>query len=102
VVAFAYLGAPRTTRQSRALSMAIAIAAVVGLRAIGFFGMLAGVKSGGALAVPYVALAATVILGYWGISRGLIIEPPAFFAKAITAIVEGFQRRAAAFTGAAQ
>jgi lipopolysaccharide export system permease protein len=102
VVTFAYLGAPRTTRQSRALSMAIAIAAVVGLRAIGFLGLLAGAKSGVALAVPYVALAATVVLGYWGISRGLIIEPPAFVAKAISAVIEGFQRRAAGFTGAAQ
>jgi lipopolysaccharide export system permease protein len=102
VVTFAYLGAPRTTRQSRALSMALAVAAVVGLRAIGFFGLLAGAKSGGALAVPYVALVATVILGYWGISRGLIIEPPAFVAKAITAVIEGFQRRTAGFTGAAQ
>jgi len=70
------------------------------LRGIGFVGMLAGAQNPAALAVPYVALIATLILGYWGIARGLIIEPPAFVVRAINAIIEGYQRRTAALSGA--
>jgi lipopolysaccharide export system permease protein len=102
VVTFAYLGAPRTTRQSRALSLITAIIVVLALRVIGFVGVLVGVSSPAALMLPYVALIAAIVLGYWGIARGLIIEPPAFIANAINAMVEGFQRRAASVTGAAQ
>jgi lipopolysaccharide export system permease protein len=100
VVTFAYLGAPRTTRQSRALSLVTAIAVAAALRGIGFVGMLAGAQKPVALAVPYVALIATLIVGYWGIGRGLIIEPPAFIVRAINAIIEGYQHRTAALSGA--
>jgi lipopolysaccharide export system permease protein len=102
VVTFAYLGAPRTTRQSRALSLVTAIVVVVALRSIAFVGILMGVRSPAALAVPYLALIGTVVVGYWGIARGLIIEPPAVVANAIAAVVEGFQRRTASVTGAAR
>ena len=101
VVTFAYLGAPRTTRQSRALSLVSAISAVAALRGIGFVGTLSGVSKPAVLVVPYLALIATFALGYWGIARGLIIEPPAIVAKALTVLIEGFQRRAASLTGAA-
>jgi lipopolysaccharide export system permease protein len=90
VVTFAYLGAPRTTRQSRNLSLLSAIGAVVVLRGLGFVGMLA---------VPYVGLIAVVVLGYWGISRGIIIEPPAFIADAVTRFVERLSERTARLTG---
>ena len=96
VVTFAYLGAPRTTRQSRALSLLSAISVVAALRGIGFVGTIAGVNTPAVLVIPYLALIATFALGYWGIARGLIIEPPAFIANAITAVIEGFQRRTAA------
>jgi lipopolysaccharide export system permease protein len=102
VVIFAYLGAPRTTRQSRAMSLISAVGVAAILRGIGFFGALAGVNSPAALALPYVMLIATMIVGYWGIARGLIIEPPAFIANAINAVAEGFQRRAADAPGAAR
>jgi lipopolysaccharide export system permease protein len=100
VVTFAYLGAPRTTRQSRVLSLLSAISAVAALRGIGFVGTLAGVNTPVVLALPYLALIAAFILGYWGIARGLIIEPPAIIANTITAVIEGFQRRAPGLTGA--
>jgi lipopolysaccharide export system permease protein len=100
VVTFAYLGAPRTTRQSRALSLVSAVVVVVMLRSIGFLGTAIGARSPAMLALPYSALIATLVLGYWGIARGVIIEPPAFIANAIVAIIEGFQRRAAGATGA--
>jgi lipopolysaccharide export system permease protein len=100
VVTFAYLGAPRTTRQSRVLSLLSAISVVAALRGIGFVGTLAGVNTPVVLAIPYLALIAAFVLGYWGIARGLIIEPPAIIANTINAIIEGFQRRTPGLTGA--
>ena len=99
VVTFAYLGAPRTTRQSRNLSLLSAIGAVALLRGMGFVGMLAGTRVPAALLVPYVALGGALALGYWGISRGLIIEPPAFIVDAVTAFVERMSARVARLAG---
>ena len=83
VVTFAYLGAPRTTRQSRTVSLLAAIGVVAALRAIGFIAMVAGVHTPIALVLPYLALTGAFVLGYLGISRGIIIEPPAFIANPI-------------------
>jgi lipopolysaccharide export system permease protein len=99
VLAFAYLGAPRTTRQSRNLSLLSAIGAVALLRAAGFVGMLAGTRVPVALLIPYAALTAAVAFGYWGISRGVIIEPPAFIVDAVTAFIERVSERTARLAG---
>jgi len=100
VLTFAYLGAPRTTRQSRTLSLISAIAAVAVLRGSGFVGLLAGTRVPAALMIPYATLIAALAFGYWGISRGVIIEPPAFIADAITAFMQRMNERAARLTGA--
>ena len=102
VITFAYLGSPRTTRQSRAMSLLGAIAVAMALRGVGFFGTLAGANSSFALVVPYIALFAAVIVGSWGIVRGVIIEPPAFVSNAINALLEGATKRRVATTGPAQ
>jgi lipopolysaccharide export system permease protein len=99
VLTFAYLGAPRTTRQSRALSLLTAIGAVAILRGAGFIGMLAGTRVPPVLVVPYVVLIAALGFGYWGISRGIIIEPPAFIVDAITGFLERMSERTARLTG---
>jgi lipopolysaccharide export system permease protein len=93
IVTFAYLGAPRTTRQSRTLSLISAIGVAAAVRGLGFLSVIAGARSNIALYAPYVGLAAVFILGPWGISRGLIIEPPAFVNNLVNAIVEGVVRR---------
>jgi lipopolysaccharide export system permease protein len=102
LVTFAYLGAPRTTRQSRAMSLVGAIGMVALLRGLGFVGTVAGSHTPALLLVPYLALFAAFILSFWAISRGVIIEPPAFINNAITAVTERLTRRFAAATGAAQ
>ena len=94
VLTYAYLGAPRTTRQSRTMSLLGAIGAVSALRGLGFVGMIAGVHTPIALLLPYIALIASFVLGYLAISRGVIIEPPAFVTNAITTIMERFAQRA--------
>jgi lipopolysaccharide export system permease protein len=98
-VTFAYLGAPRTTRQSRATSMFGAIGVIALVRALGFVGMVLGINSPAALAIPYLALGSSILLGYLAISRGIIIEPPAFIANAINAITERIARRTEGATG---
>jgi len=101
VLTFAYLGAPRTTRQSRAMSLITAIAAVAALRGIGFVGAISGAREPSALFIPYIALLAAFALGTWGIARGIIIEPPAFITNLITALAESVARPNAAPTGRA-
>ena len=83
VLTYAYLGAPRTTRQSRTMSLLGATSAVAALRGLGFVGTIAGVHTPIALLLPYLALIAAFVLGYFAISRGVIIEPPVFIANAI-------------------
>jgi lipopolysaccharide export system permease protein len=102
VLAFAYLGAPRTTRQSRNLSLLSAIGAVVILRGSGFVGLLAGTRVPAALLIPYAALTTALVFGYWGISRGVIIEPPAFIVDAVTAFMERVAERTARLVGQPQ
>jgi lipopolysaccharide export system permease protein len=101
VMTYAYLGAPRTTRQSRSMSLMGAISVVAALRGLGFVGMIAGVHTPIALALPYLALMAAFVLGYIAISRGVIIEPPAFIANAITAVMERVARRTNSLMGQA-
>ena len=62
VMAFALLGFPRTTRQSRAVSMFAVIGAVAGLRLVGFAGTAMGAKVPIALAVVYMLIAVAITL----------------------------------------
>jgi lipopolysaccharide export system permease protein len=95
ILAYVYLGAPRTTRQSRGWSLLGAVGGVALLRLIGFISTVVGVQTPAFLALEYIALAGTVAFGYWSISRGIIIEPPAFLVNAGNAIAERFARRMA-------
>jgi lipopolysaccharide export system permease protein len=99
VLSYAYLGAPRTTRQGRTLSLLGAAGVVAALRGLGFVGMIAGVHTPLALVLPYIGLAVSFLLGYWAISRGVIIEPPAVVTDFITAMTERLNRRRAAMVG---
>ena len=101
IMTYAYLGAPRTTRQSRTMSLMGAISVVAALRGLGFVGMIAGVHTPIALLLPYLALVATFVLGYLAISRGVIIEPPAFISNAIAAVMERISQRTNALMGQA-
>jgi lipopolysaccharide export system permease protein len=101
VMTFAYLGAPRTTRQSRTMSLLGALSVVAALRGLGFVGTIAGVNTPIALLLPYISLVAGSVLGYLAISRGVIIEPPALVTNFINAIVERAAKRTNAVMGQA-
>jgi lipopolysaccharide export system permease protein len=80
---FAFLGTPRTTRQSRNFSIGGSILAVFGLRMIGFACSVMAVKSALAPIIQYLMLFAAIGGGIWIIIAGVVIEPPAALLEAI-------------------
>jgi len=80
---FAFLGAPRTTRQSRNFSISSSILAVFGLRIAGFACSVMAVKSPTAPLVQYLMLATAICASMWIIVGGIVIEPPAALTEAI-------------------
>jgi lipopolysaccharide export system permease protein len=80
---FAFLGAPRTTRQSRNFSIGGSILAVFGLRMAGFACSVMTVKTPMAAVVQYGMLLAGIAGGVWVIIAGVVIEPPAGLMEAI-------------------
>jgi len=93
VIAFAYLGPPRTTRQSRTTSLLGAIGGMALLRMIGFVSSVIGVHVPFFLFLQYAAVTAAIGGGLFVIYRGIIIEPPAFLINGITLITERLTRR---------
>jgi lipopolysaccharide export system permease protein len=80
---FAFLGAPRTTRQSRNFSIGASILAVFGLRMAGFACSVMTVKTPVAAVVQYLLLAAGIGIGLWIIVSGAVVEPSASLLEAI-------------------
>ena len=93
IIAFTYLGAPRTNRQSRTLSMFGAIGGVALVRLIGFVCTVFGATMPWLLPVQYLVLAAACGGGLYAIRRGLILEPPAFITNWIAALTDRVTRR---------
>jgi lipopolysaccharide export system permease protein len=89
---FAFLGAPRTTRQSRNFSIGGSILAVFGLRMAGFACSVMTVKSPLAPLVQYLLLAGAIGLGLWIIISGVVIEPPAALLEAVNTLNARLQR----------
>ena len=102
LIAFALLGAPRTTRQSTAWSITGVILVVSGLRLIGFTSTVFSVKYPAAAAFQYAAVTGTIAASLYAISRGLHIEPPAFLTNAVDAAKEWITRRSVAIARPAQ
>ena len=92
ILAFAFLGPPQTTRQSRTLALLGMIGAVTLLRLAGFVSVVVGVRVPSFLAVQYVALFGSIAAGLWQISRGRAVEPAAAMSKLATAIGERLAR----------
>jgi lipopolysaccharide export system permease protein len=94
VLSFAILGAPRTTRESRGVSLLLAIMLVTGLRMTGFAGIVFGTRTPAAIAIVYVGLAAAFGAGLLLISRGTIVEPPEWAVRGLKALQSRFARPA--------
>ena len=83
VLTFAFLGTPRTTRQSRNFSIGGSILAVFGLRMAGFACSVMTVKTPGMALVQYLMLFSAIGVGLWMIIGGIVVEPPAALMEAI-------------------
>ncbi|MFL6812242.1 MAG: LptF/LptG family permease [Bradyrhizobium canariense] len=93
LIAFAFLGAPRTTRQSAAWSLGAVILSVAWLRLIGFACTVLTVKHPVAALVQYTAVFGAMAASLYAISSGLIIEPPAVLTRAVSTVGRWFERR---------
>jgi lipopolysaccharide export system permease protein len=102
LIAFAFLGAPRTTRQSPAWSVTGVILAVSVVRLIGFASTVFALKYPAAVLFEYLAVAGTSAASLFAIKRGAIIEPPAFLIRAVDTINDWFVRRTGPLAGPAQ
>ena len=76
VLAFAFLGTPRTTRQSRGFAIGCAVLAVFGLRIAGFACSVMTVKTPAAALVQYLMLIMATAGGTLIILGGIVVEPP--------------------------
>src|ERR1700728_3884119 len=79
---FAFLGAPRTTRQSRNFSIGGSILAVFALRMAGFACSVMAVKSPLAPLVQYLMLVVAIAVSLWIVIGGIVVEPPAALMEA--------------------
>ena len=100
IFTFAFLGAPRTTRQSRNFSIGGSVFAVFGLRMVGFACSVMAVKTPIAALVQYLMLFAGIGVGLWMIIGGVVVEPPPRLMEAINRnnerIARLFRRQATA------
>jgi lipopolysaccharide export system permease protein len=94
ILAYAFLGPPQTTRQSRTLALLGMIGAVALLRLVGFVSVIVGVRVPSVLALQYVALFGAMAAGLWQISRGRAVEPAAAISRFATALGERLARAA--------
>jgi lipopolysaccharide export system permease protein len=93
IIAFAYLGAPRTTRESRTSALGGAIAGILLVRLIGFASTIVGVNYPIFLSVQFIVAGLAAAGGLYAIMRGTGIEPPAFVKDRLTALSERIARR---------
>jgi lipopolysaccharide export system permease protein len=83
VLTFAFLGTPRTTRQSRNFSIGGSILVVFGLRMAGFACSVMTVKTPSMALVQYAMLFGSIGVGLCMILGGVVVEPPAALMDAI-------------------
>jgi lipopolysaccharide export system permease protein len=95
VLAFAVLGAPRTSRQSRGMSIAMAISIVAAVRLAGFACIVFSFRTPAAVIPLYLMLLSVTAFGLWIISRGAIVEPPAFVLGLAEMVNKRLARRTA-------
>ena len=98
VLCFAILGAPRTSRQSREMSLIMTILAVGALRLTGFVCNVVATQNGIAVVVQYASIVLALGAGFYAIARGVVLEPPAFLTQPLTNLFERFSRRLAPST----
>ncbi len=82
-MAFAILGAPRTTRQNRNFAVALLIVGILVVRIAGFGFSTIAVSQPAAILAQYLLLAAVSAGSFWMTMRGVIIDAPTNLIGAI-------------------
>ena len=95
LLTFAFLGSPRTTRQSRSFSMVGAILAVLMLRIAGYALTVLATTSAWAALIQYAVLFAVSGLSLWLILRCIQIEPPALLISIFNRLTARLTRQPA-------
>jgi lipopolysaccharide export system permease protein len=92
VLTFAFLGTPRTTRQSRGFAITCAVLTVFGLRMAGFACSVMTVKAPAAAIVQYLMMVAAIGAGMFIIVRGVVVDAPASLIESVNRTVERMMR----------
>jgi lipopolysaccharide export system permease protein len=92
VLCFAILGAPRTSRQSREVSIVMTIAAIGALRLVGFACNVVAAQNVAAVYVLWGSILLTFAIGLYAIARGAVFEPPEFMTQLATVFERLSQR----------
>jgi len=94
LLAYAFLGIPATTRQSRAFALSLTLLAVAALRFVGFGSTIFAAQKPAAVILLYASQVVGVGLGVLVLARGVAIEPPRLITAAVAAIAARFPRHA--------
>jgi lipopolysaccharide export system permease protein len=92
VIAYAFLGIPRSTRQSTYATVG-AIGGVLFLRMVGFVSTIFGTTMPWMLSLQFVTISVAVVLSMYVIRAGIILEPPAFVTNWLTALSDRIAKR---------
>ena len=92
VLCFAILGAPRTSRQSREVSIVMTIVAIGALRMIGFACNVVAAQTVAAVYVLWGSMLLAFAIGLYAIARGAVLEPPEFLTQLATVFERMSQR----------
>jgi lipopolysaccharide export system permease protein len=92
MLAFAFLGPPRTTRQGAGFLLFATIASSALLRIMGYAAVVMGVKHPIALALPFAGFALAFGFSLRTIAKAIVIEPPQVVNR-ITTFVNGLFAR---------
>ena len=79
VIALAFLGRPRTSRQDRSFAITAVVLISIGLRAAGFAALAAGRSSPAAIPFLYLIPLGGIVFGVWAITRNARLRTPVFF-----------------------
>jgi lipopolysaccharide export system permease protein len=93
ILCFAILGAPRTSRQSREMSVVVTIVVVGGLRLVGFVCNVLATQNTQAVAFVYLSLVAAFAGGLYAIGKGIVFEPPTSLTQPIANLFERLTQR---------
>jgi lipopolysaccharide export system permease protein len=92
VLCFAIIGAPRTSRQSREVSIVMMIVAIGVLRLLGFACNVVAAQTVAAVYALWGSILLAFAAGLYAIARGTVLEPPQFLTQLATLFERMSQR----------